>query len=178
MTPDLDALLVVPTVEATLRKALGLEPTGVGAVCFTAAECDASVRPPAQSDLLAMVGTDVSADVSARTDEFGFSWIAARQPVADLPALVQLLHRITTSLVDAGLGPCLQYTSIGFGAEGERRLALVHLLGHATFYPFAPQRVPLRDNALELRVRDELDPVLPIEPDLSRWFPTWNAPVP
>lgn len=59
-----------------------------------------------------------------------------------------------------------------------RSLALVYLYKRGTFYPFAP--LPgvseKRDNALELQVRGLLTDDLPVEDDLSRWFPVWGAP--
>ncbi|MGZ4487134.1 MAG: PspA-associated protein PspAB, partial [Nocardioides sp.] len=36
-TADLDALFLVPSAAVTLQTALGLRPTGAGAVCFRAA---------------------------------------------------------------------------------------------------------------------------------------------
>jgi hypothetical protein len=46
-------------------------------------------------------------------------------------------------------------------------------------YPFAPQRGAgqARDNALELQLRAGVGKELPIEPDVSRWFAVWDAPV-
>lgn len=67
------------------------------------------------------------------------------------------------------------------GTGGRTRyssLALVYLYKRGTFYPFAP--VPgvseKRDNELELQVRGMLTDDLPVETDLSRWFPVWGAP--
>jgi hypothetical protein len=61
---------------------------------------------------------------------------------------------------------------------GYRSLALVYLYKRGTFYPFAP--VPgageRRDNELELQVRGMLTDDLPVETDLSRWFPVWGTP--
>ncbi|WP_030880776.1 PspA-associated protein PspAB [Streptomyces sp. NRRL S-1868] len=69
--------------------------------------------------------------------------------------------------------------SWGSGEDGRARsLALIYLYKRGTFYPFAP--LPgggeKRDNGLELQVRALLADDLPIEQDLSRWFPVWGAP--
>lgn len=66
----------------------------------------------------------------------------------------------------------------GAAPGGYRSLALVYLYKRGTFYPFSP--VPgtaeKRDNELELQVRGMLTDDLPVETDLSRWFPVWGAP--
>ncbi len=56
-------------------------------------------------------------------------------------------------------------------------LYLVYLAKQGTFYPFAPTGAEQRDNELELRVKGMLAEDLPIEPDLSRWFPIWDLPI-
>ncbi|WP_373864617.1 PspA-associated protein PspAB [Nocardia vaccinii] len=53
---------------------------------------------------------------------------------------------------------------------------MVYLFKRGTIYPFAPTGDTHRDNTLELQVRTALSSELPIEPDLERWFPLWNAP--
>lgn len=179
MSADLDGLLALGTVATGLRATLGVEPTGVGGACLSLAE---STTPPSDANLLALVGTGefetAVFDTSLHSDEFGFTWISTRQDTANPATLVHRLHRICTVLAAAGYGPDLRFASVGFTGAAERRLALVYLVERGTFYPFAPQRIPLRDSAFELRVRAELEDRLPIEPDVSRWFPTWNAPVP
>jgi PspAB-like protein len=52
----------------------------------------------------------------------------------------------------------------------------VYLYKRGTFYPFAPMEGEKRDNALELRLRALLEGELPIEQDLTRWFPIWGVP--
>ncbi len=56
-------------------------------------------------------------------------------------------------------------------------LYLVYLAKQGTFYPFAPTGDEQRDNELELRLKGMLAEDLPIEPDLSRWFPMWDLPI-
>jgi hypothetical protein len=54
----------------------------------------------------------------------------------------------------------------------------VYLYKRGTFYPFAPvdPDAQRRDSALELQVRALVASDLPIESDLTRWFPIWGAP--
>jgi len=175
--PDLDVLFAIPSAAYTLQAALGFAPTGAGAVCFKAAEGAASAR--SQDDIRALLHLDHTLDVSVQRDEFGFTWIACRQPVVDLPALMTDLHAINATLAEAGFGPTLLCTVIGFREpDRDRRLSLVYLFKRGTVYPFAPTDARRRDTALEMQVRAQLAGELPIERDLERWFPIWNAPVP
>lgn len=174
--PNLDVLFAIPAATDTLQAALGFAPTGVGAVCFKAAEGAASEQ--SQREFRGLLDLDPALDVSESHDEFGFSWITCRQADVDLPALVTALHAVNATLADAGLGPTLLCTVIGFRGDGDRRLGLVYLFKRGTVYPFAPTGQQRRDTALEMQVRAALAGDVPMETDLARWFPIWNAPVP
>lgn len=177
--PNLDVLFTVPPAGDTLQAALGFAPTGIGTVCFKAAEGAASAQ--SQHDIRELLDLDPALDVSVSHDEFGYTWITCHQSTVDLPALVTGLHAINATLADAGFGPTLLCTVIGFRGDSDgqpRRLGLVYLFKRGTFYPFAPAGDQHRDTALEMQVRAELGAELSVETDLQRWFPIWNAPVP
>lgn len=177
--PNLDVLFAVPSAAYTLQAALDFAPTGVGAVCFKAAEGGAAAR--SQSEILDLLDLDPALEVSLDHDEYGYTWITCRQPVVDLSALVTALHAVNAVLADAGFGPNLLCTVVGFRTGGDdrpRRLALVYLFKRGTVYPFAPTGGQQRDTTLEMQVRARLAAELPIEAELERWFPIWNAPVP
>jgi len=177
--PNLDVLFAVPSAAYTLQAALDFAPTGAGAVCFKAAEGGAAAR--SQSEILDLLDLDPALEVSLDHDEYGYTWITCRQSVVDLSALVTALHAVNAVLADAGFGPNLLCTVVGFRAGGDdrpRRLALVYLFKRGTVYPFAPTGGQQRDTTLEMQVRAQLAAELPIEAELERWFPLWNAPVP
>ncbi|WP_020658921.1 PspA-associated protein PspAB [Amycolatopsis benzoatilytica] len=177
--PDLDVLFTVPGAADTLQAALGFAPTGAGAVCFKPAEGGAAAASRREiGDLLSL---DPALVPTVTDDEFGYTWVTCRQEVADVPALVTGLHAVNAALVDAGFGSSLLCTVLGFrgGTEAApRRLALVYLFKRGSFYPFAPTGDQRRDTSLELQARAAIGTDLPIEPDLSRWFALWDAPVP
>ena len=177
--PNLDVLFSIPPAAYTLQAALGFTPTGAGAVCFKEAEGAASAQ--SQDEIRALLNLDPALEVSIQHDEFGFTWIICRQPTPDLSALMTNLHAINATLAEAGFGPTLLCTAVGFHAgehERYRRLGLVYLFKRGTLYPFAPTGAHERDTVLEMQVRAQLAGELPIESDLERWFPIWNAPVP
>ncbi|MCF3961021.1 PspA-associated protein PspAB [Streptomyces fuscigenes] len=178
--PDLDQLFAVPSAALTLRADAGLEPTGLGSVCFAGAEGGsfARVRQDIGELLDAATAGGDGRPVEFSTDDFGYTWLLARRPADDTAALVTDLHAVNTLLQDGGFGPQLLCSLIGFRDAEGRPLSLVYLFKRGTFYPFAP--VPggaeKRDNQRELQVAALLGSDLRIEPDLARWFPVWGAP--
>lgn len=180
--PNLDVLFALPGAAYTLQASLGFAPTGVGAVAFKPAE-GAAVQH-SQDEILSLLHLEPGLDVSVAADDFGYTWITAHQAVVDLPTLVTALHAVNSTLADAGFGPSLLCTVVGFAADSaaspapSRRLGLVYLFKRGTVYPFAPTADERRDTALELQTRAVLAGDLPIEPDLQRWFPIWNGPAP
>jgi hypothetical protein len=171
---NLDALFSLPAAAITLQTAAGFRPTGVGSVCYRAAEGAAFAQT--QQDVVDLLDNDDDPDVERTTDSFGFTWLVARQDPDDLPALVTDLHTVNTSLEAQGFGPSLLCSLVGFADPSGRTLGLVYLYKQGTFYPFAPQDQQRRDNLLEIQIRDLLGNDLPLEPQLSRWMPLWGAP--
>ena len=173
---DLDQLFAVPSAAITLATA-GLTPTGVGSVCFKAAEGGAFAQT--EADIRALLDVDAGPPVELTKDSYGYSWLVVRHDPEDVAGLVTDLHAVNLSLQDAGFGPALLCSLVDFAgtvANEQRRLGLVYLYKRGTFYPFVPLPGQRRDNALELQIRGLLSDDLRVEPDLSRWFPVWDAP--
>lgn len=174
MAPNLDQLFALPAAAITLQVSAGMTPTGVGSVCFRAAEGGAFGS--LQRDVQALLDADQGPPVEISRDSYGYTWLVTRHDPGDVAGLVTDLHAVNTSLADAGFGPQLLCSLVGFtGADGAP-FALVYLYKRGTFYPFAPRSGHGRDNTLELQVRGLLASDLPIEQDVSRWFPLWGAP--
>ena len=163
---NLDALFSLPAAAVTLQTAADFHPTGVGSVCYRAAEGSAFAQT--QKDVVELLDNDDDPDVEQSTDDFGFTWLLARQDPDDLAALVTDLHTVNTSSLLCSL--------VGFRDASGRTLGLVYLYKQGTFYPFAPQDGRRRDNLLEIQIRDLLASDLRVEPSLNRWMPLWGAP--
>lgn len=172
--PNLDNLFAVPGAAITLQTTLDVRATGVGSVCFRAAEGGASVAT--EADAVAMVEYDGGPKVERSVDSYGFTWLVVRSAPDDLSALVTDLHGVNTALESQGFASGLLCSMVGFADRAGHRLGLVYLYKQGTFYPFAPTGAQSRDTLFERQVRDLLADDLTIEPDIARWMPLWGAP--
>ena len=179
---NLDALFGVPSAAITLQAAIGLVPTGDGAVCYRAPAGSGFAQ--AQSDMVELLESASDApQIRVTQDGFGYSWLEVDHPpydpvAGDLGGLCTDLHAVNTTLEGAGFGPSLLCSLIPFADATGRSVGLVYLYKQGTFYAFAPAPggAKERDNLLEIQIRDTLAGELPVEKDLSRWLALWGAP--
>jgi hypothetical protein len=174
---NLDALFNLPSAAVTLETAAGLAPTDRAAVCFKPPSGQSFANLVDEITATLNVGAPAEGlEISEETDRFGYEWIVLRQPGID--QLVTSVHLVNTSLQEQGYGPHLLCSVFGFAStDGGSSVYLVYLYKRGSFYPFAPMPGEKRDNALELKVRALLEGELPIEKDLTRWFPIWGLPI-
>jgi PspAB-like protein len=172
---DLDRLFGIGSAAVTLEAGMGLRPTGRAGVCFKPVEAgvfDELMREI--EELLAATSSDSGTAISRHDDEFGFSWIVISDP--DVEDLATTTHVVSQSLEERGFSERLLCAVFGFdGPPGA--VSLVYAYKRGAFYPFAPREGKVRDTTLELRLQGVLGDELPIEPELERWYPVWNAPV-
>ncbi|MHB8318780.1 MAG: PspA-associated protein PspAB [Acidimicrobiales bacterium] len=133
-------------------------------------------RPPASSGPNARpVGKLVHSE-----DSYGYQWLVLDDP--DVENLVTRVHMVNSTLTDNGWGPQLLCSVFamtpGPDASDETNATfLVYLYKRGTFYPFSPIGPEKRDTEEELRIKAVLGADLPVESDLSRWFPLWDLPL-
>ncbi len=172
--PDLDALFALPSASITLQAGAGFVSTGLGSVCYRAAQGGAFADTQAQ--VQALLDADEGPQVQVSTDSYGFTWLQVEHDPSDMAGLATELHAVNTALQDAGFGSSLLCTLIGFRDQTGRSLGLVYLYKQGTFFPFAPKAGEKRDSVLELQMKTLVENDLRLEPDLARWFPVWGAP--
>jgi len=176
---NLDALFAVPGAAITLEAGIGLISAGAAAVCFKPASgSDFASACNDIDELLELSGKDTGSQVSQSEDSYGYHWIVVRDP--DMSDLVTAVHMVNASLAERGYENQLLATVFAFQAEGSGVSYLVYLFKRGTFYPFvpAPGGGEKRDNQRELQIQGALTGEVPLEADLTRWFPIWGAPVP
>ncbi len=175
--PDLDQLFGLPSAAITLEAAAGFKPTGVGSVCFAAAEGGAFAQ--IQQDVQALLDADTGQGhrpIESSRDSYGYTWLTSRHDPDDFVSLVNDIHAVNSALESTGFGPQLLCSLVNFTDVQHRRLALVYLFKRGSFYPFAPLPGEKRDNPLEIQIKAMIGNDLRLEQDLTRWFPVWGAP--
>jgi hypothetical protein len=190
--PNLDALFALPSAAVTLQTSAGLVLSGRAGICWMppAGQSAADVQREI-SELLDIPDDPATPSAGASQapkaglltqaeDAYGYRWLLLDDD--DVEDLVNRVHLVNSLLAENGWGPQLLCSAFGVvpgpGADSSAKpLYLVYLFKRGTFYPFAPVGKERRDNELELRVRSVLGSDLPVESDLSRWFPLWDLPV-
>ena len=145
-----------------------------------ATERPATGDPSAAGTAPAARETPTIGRLTQAQDTYGYQWLLLDDPETE--DLVTRVHMVNSTLTDNGWGPQLLCSVFGLvpgpEAGGDAHpMYLVYLYKRGTFYPFAPQGGQRRDSELELRVRAVASADLPVEQDVTRWFPLWDLPV-
>jgi hypothetical protein len=172
----LDQLFALSSAHVTLEAELGLRSAGVAAVVFKPLSAGEFERAQGEVDeLLHAAAKSSGSEVRRRGDSFGFQWLVVHDP--HFEDLVAAVHLVSSELEAQGFGGQLLAAVFRFDGR-ERPVHLVYGYKRGTFWPFIPiGEDKKRDNAEELRLKNELERELPIEPDLERWLGLFDAPL-
>jgi hypothetical protein len=177
--PARERLFAISTARITLQTELDLKPAGAAGVCFKSLSASEFVRAENElQQLLDAVAQESGSKVERKSDEMGFEWIVLRDD--GFEDLVASVHLVASELQDRGFGPQLLAALFPFEGGGfdEKRVYWIYGYKRGAFWPFIPTgEGQERDNAEELELKAKLEKELPIEPDLTRWFGLFDAPV-
>ncbi len=169
-----ERLFAISTARITLEAELGLKPAGAAALCFKPLSAGEFVRAENElQELLDFAAQKSESRIERKSDDFGFEWLVIRDP--DFEDLVTTVHLIDSELVTRGFGT--QLLAAVFRFDGKKSVYWIYGYKQGTFWPFVPKGEKERDNAEELELKAKLEGEMPIEPDLSRWFALYGAPL-
>jgi hypothetical protein len=178
--PAADRLFAMVTAQVGLETELGLKHRDVAAIVFqplATGDFDQIVRDT--EELLRSAATDTGTKIDTADDEFGYRWIILRDP--DFEDLVVSLNTISTELQAGGYGDRLLAAVFPFERKdrnASRRIYFIYNYKRGTFYPFVPaDGDKQRDSERELQLKAQLEKELPMEPEITRWFPLWEIPL-
>jgi hypothetical protein len=174
----LDKLFALSTAQVTLETELELRSAGVAGVVFKPLSAGEFLRAEQEIDeLLGVVAQTSGSEVRRRQDSMGYQWLIVRD--RDFEDLVTGVHLVASELGAHGFGEQLLAAIFAFERRGEeRRVYLIYGFKRGAFWPFVPTgEGQERDNAEELRLRNELQGELPFEEDLTRWLGLFDAPL-
>ena len=174
--PARDRIFALATAQVTLETELGLKPAGVAAVCFKPLAAGEFVRAENEiQSLLDAVAQESNSKIERREDTYGFQWIVIRD--REFEDLVNAVHLVGDELQSRGFGAQLLAAAFRFDG-GKHPVYWIYGYKRGAFWPFVPTgQGQERDNATELELKAKLEQELPIEPDLSRWFGLFGAPL-
>jgi PspA associated protein B len=174
----LDRLFALSTAQVTLEAELELRPAGAAGVVFKPLSAGEFMRAEREiEDLLGVVAQTSGSEVRRRQDSMGYEWLVVRD--REFEDLVTGVHLVASELVAHGFGEQLLAALFAFERRGEeRREYFIYGFKRGAFWPFVPTgEGQERDNAEELRLKNELQGELPFEEDLSRWLGLFDAPL-
>jgi hypothetical protein len=173
---NLDNMNSLAQAAKVLDIRLGLIPSGTGSICYRSTGDRTFPRVQSSArDMLTHYGANPGA-AEIHHDDYGFTWLVARRSQAQPASLVPDLRAACKVFADNDLGPQLLCAMTLLEGPGPAQTALVYLFKRGTIYPFAPLAGQARDNRLELAVKNVIEEYVPVESDLTRWFPVWGAP--
>ena len=125
--------------------------------------------------LLQTVAAENGSTLDRRSDSFGFQWVIVRDP--DLEDQVTAVYGVANGLTEQGFGGQLLAAAFRFEG-GPHPVYWIYGFKTGTFWPFVPTgSAQERDNARELELKAKLEPELPIEKDMQKWFGLYDAPI-
>jgi hypothetical protein len=174
--PAAERLFALTTAAVTLQTELGLRSAGAGGLVFKPLSSGDFVR--AENDLQQLldgVAAGSGSRLERREDQFGYTWIIVRDP--ELEDQVTAIHALAQGLEEQGFGGQLLAAVFKFEG-GKHPVYWIYGYKRGAFWPFVPAgEGQERDNAEELELKAKLEPELPVEQDLSRWFGVFDAPL-
>ena len=171
-----EALFALPAAAVTMDVEVGLKPEGVAAVIFKPLSAGEFVRAENEmQELLELAARESSSKIERTTDSYGYEWLVVRDD--DFEDLVTTIHLVGSELASRGFGEQLLAAAFKFRG-GKHPVLWIYGYKRGAFWPFVPTgEGQERDNAEELELKAKLEKELPIEPDLSRWFGLFGAPL-
>jgi hypothetical protein len=174
--PAPDRLFAMTTAYITLETGLGIKGSGSAGIVFQPlGTADFKGIVTETEELLRGAAEDTGTEIETADDEFGYRWLVLRDD--DFEDLVVSLNTVSTQLQGGGYGDRLLACVFAFEEEG-RPLYFIYNFKRGAFYPFVPaQGKQQRDGERELRLKAQVGSELPMEEDMTRWFPLWEIPL-
>jgi hypothetical protein len=175
--PAPDRLFAMATGYVKMDMELGLRTTGKAAIVFQAlatADFEQLVRD--MEELVRSTGSENQGSVESTEDEHGYRWMVIGDP--DFEDLVVGVNAVSQEIQGGGYGDRILAAVFAFLDEKDQQVYWIYNYKRGAFYPFVPSSgEQQRDNEREMRLKAQIGADLPVEPELSRWFPLWGIPV-
>jgi hypothetical protein len=175
-----DRLFAMTTAYVAMHMEYGIRSAGAAGIVFQPlATSDFETILRDAEELLRGTAEEQESKLESADDELGYRWIILRD--SDFEDLVVSLNTISTELQAGGYGDRLLAAVFPFerkDGNASRRIYFIYNYKRGTFYPFVPaDGDKQRDSERELQLKAQLEKELPMEPEITRWFPLWEIPL-
>jgi hypothetical protein len=180
--PAADRMFAITTASVTLEAA-GISSTGAAAIVFqnlSTADFTAAVKD--MEELVSATGADSGLKLTTPLDAYGYRWLVLKGPTAEdttpVENLAVSINAVSSGLETSGYGDRLLCAVFAF-REGAQPVNLIYNYKRGSWYPFvpAPGAANERVTQRELELQAQLGAELPLEPEITRWFPLWGIPL-
>jgi hypothetical protein len=173
---DADALFSLCSAQITLETNLDLRYTGKAAMSLKSVSGRFFTEAVAEIKHFLDV-SKADSDLSYRiiNDSFGYLWIIFESSkiediILGISAVGQIIH--DRSLAKQLLAALFQFSNKKNNNDANQYLVYNYTLNK--FYPFAPLNENKRDDKIEREIMKTIVDELPVEKDVSLWYPIWN----
>jgi len=175
--PAPDRLFAITTAYVTFQTSLEIESRGSAAIVFQSlATADFTTIVRDMEEVVKATAGDSGATVDTSEDAYGFSWLLLRG--GEFDDLVVGINAVSNALEAGGYGQRILCAVFAFQDSRTRPLYWIYNYKRGSFYPFVPAPGDQqRDNERELVLKAQAGSELPVEAELSRWFPLWGIPI-
>jgi hypothetical protein len=175
--PAPDRLFAMSTAYVTFETSLALRSRGAAAIVFQAlstADFSSIVRD--MEEVVRSTAADSGTTVESSDDSYGYRWLVLRGSSFD--DLVVGINGVSSALEAGGYGDRLLCAVFAFSDDHDHPVYWIYNYKRGAFYPFVPAAgSEQRDTERELVLKAQVGNELPVEPDLSFWFPLWGIPI-
>lgn len=170
-----DRLFAMATAQVTLEVSLGMKSRWLAAIVFQQiASADFKQIITDSEALIKSAAGDTGTKLEQDDDEYGYRWMIFRDD--DFEDLVTSVNTVASELQAGGYGDRVLAAVFPWDDSGQQ-IDFIYNFKRGRFYPFVPRPGKQRDTEHELRLKAQIENDLPIEPELDRWFPLWDAPL-
>jgi hypothetical protein len=174
--PAPDRLFAISTAYVALQE-LSIISAGSAAIVFqplATADFESIVRDMEQ--VVKATASDSGTSVESSDDSFSFRWLVLRG--SGFEDLVVGINAVSSALQGGGYGERVLCAVFAFRDAKGKRIYWIYNYKRGAYYPFVPAGgEQQRDTEREFVLKAQMVKELPIEPELSRWFPLWGIPI-
>jgi hypothetical protein len=173
--PAADRMFAITTASIALE-ASGITSAQAAAIVFqNLSTADFTAAVTDMEEVVSATGADSGLKLTSSVDDYGYRWLVLRP--GGVEDLAVGINAVSSGLETSGYGDRLLCAVFAF-REGSGPVNLIYNYKRGTWYPFVPAPgANERNTQRELELQAQLGAELPLEPELTRWFPLWGIPL-